>query len=101
MRKPTNQAHSARIPTGVATIPANAAFGALATTTKAVTGVVGAVYGKCCVAVSCDHTSGLPVECNLSASCPATGVVLIQLTHAGSAPINHGDLPIRYMVFPI
>lgn len=101
MRKPTNQAHSAKLPTGTTTFPANGAFGALATTTRAITGVVGAVYGKCFVGVSCDATGGLPIECQISASCPADGVVLVQLTHAGSLAINHGDIPVRYMVFPI
>ena len=101
MRKPTNQAHSARIPTGTVTFAANAAFGALATTTKAATAIVGVKYGKCFVGVSCDNTGGLPIECQISGGCPADGVVLVQLTHAGSAPINHPDIAVRYMVFPI
>jgi hypothetical protein len=100
MRKPRNRSDFAHLPTGLITFPANAAFGALATTTRTQTGVVGVKHGKCVVAVSCEHTSGLPIECQISGHCPANGVVMVQLTHAGSAPINHADLPIRYIVFP-
>lgn len=101
MRKPRNRSDAERLPTGLVTFPANGALGALSTTTLAATGVVGVKYGKCVVVVSCEAAGGPSPECQCTGHCPADGVVLLQLTHAGSGALNFPQTVYRYIVIPM
>lgn len=101
MRKPRNRSDAERLPTGIIIVPANAAFAAQSTATVALGQVKGVKVGKGVPVVSLQNaTISMPNNCQATASVPVDGVVLLQFTNSGAAPVNHVELHFRFIWIP-